>query len=268
MTRYVDYVLPVGEQDLERLNVWDSLYGPGSIHFLSQSEIKSGHYVADIGCGYGHILPSLSKMVGDSGKVFAVDYSSEQLQYCTERIHAQKLDNVEVKEASVFDLDKFGFELDLIHCRCLLINLINPLNAIEKMVSKLKPGGQIVCEELIGGTSYYFPKIRAIHQYEKLMNSSMKKRKLNRKMGNSLVPLFQLLGLKGIQVNFFQPFPQNSEQRKALPLFIQSMRDGLISHHLVNQDEFDKLYREILEYSLDENNVFSVSQMVQVRATK
>lgn len=47
---------------------------------LRKLGIKEGEIIADIGCGIGYFTLPASKMVGEKGKIYAMDISAEMLQ--------------------------------------------------------------------------------------------------------------------------------------------------------------------------------------------
>lgn len=63
---------------------------------ISQISIPLGTIVADFGSGSGHYVKALAKMVGDSGKVYAVDIQKDLLLKVKNEVAAEGLRNVEV----------------------------------------------------------------------------------------------------------------------------------------------------------------------------
>ncbi len=63
---------------------------------LSSLGIKAEMVVADIGCGTGFFSIPLAYLVGEKGKVFAVDISKEMLSDLREKIEKEKLHNVKL----------------------------------------------------------------------------------------------------------------------------------------------------------------------------
>jgi len=66
--------------DPERL----SLFDPEAV--LKSFGLKPGMTVLDVGTGAGFYLPYLSKMVSDSGKVYAIDISPEAVEYARNKV--------------------------------------------------------------------------------------------------------------------------------------------------------------------------------------
>ncbi len=71
-----------------------SLFNP--VRALKSMGIKPDMYVADIGCGTGFFTIFLSRLVGERGRVFAVDISKEMLRDVRRRIKKEDIKNVKV----------------------------------------------------------------------------------------------------------------------------------------------------------------------------
>jgi ubiquinone/menaquinone biosynthesis C-methylase UbiE len=62
---------------------------------LLQMGLREGDLMADIGCGIGYFTFPASEIVGDSGKVYAVDVSEEMLKDVEKIIQEKNISNVE-----------------------------------------------------------------------------------------------------------------------------------------------------------------------------
>jgi ubiquinone/menaquinone biosynthesis C-methylase UbiE len=62
---------------------------------LSDVGIESGFHVLDFGCGPGAYTESISKMVGNNGKVYALDLHPRAIQSVQNMISKKNLTNVE-----------------------------------------------------------------------------------------------------------------------------------------------------------------------------
>jgi len=58
--------------------------------------LHEGDVMADIGCGIGYFTIPASKIVGDSGNIFAMDISPEMLQDAELKIKGNNISNVEI----------------------------------------------------------------------------------------------------------------------------------------------------------------------------
>ncbi|MBI4586267.1 MAG: class I SAM-dependent methyltransferase [Planctomycetes bacterium] len=70
----------------------DAWQKPGEV--VSSMQLARGMTVADLGAGTGYFLPSLSRAVGDSGTVLALDIEPGMVRYMEERAQREGLKNV------------------------------------------------------------------------------------------------------------------------------------------------------------------------------
>ena len=73
---YLGYPLKISIQDHVAAEWYDNLYGPDSmseIAFLQQGRLKPGATVFDLGAHQGVFAMILARMVGETGKVIAVE---------------------------------------------------------------------------------------------------------------------------------------------------------------------------------------------------
>ena len=83
--------------------------------FLKAVGIKEEHIVLDFGCGEGHYAIPAAKLVGEKGKVYAVDKDKQALDRLMQIIEENNIKNVEViKKESISPLENNS--LDFILC--------------------------------------------------------------------------------------------------------------------------------------------------------
>jgi len=66
------------------------------VGFLNAVGVKRGHAVLDFGCGEGHYSIPAAKLIGEKGKVYAVDKDEQALRRLISQIEEYKLKNIEV----------------------------------------------------------------------------------------------------------------------------------------------------------------------------
>jgi len=64
--------------------------------FFREVGLKEGQTVLDFGCGEGHYAIPAAKLVGDGGKVYALDKDEKALHRLMRLIHDKKIKNIEV----------------------------------------------------------------------------------------------------------------------------------------------------------------------------
>ena len=114
---------------------------------LKVLRIKPGQTVCDMGCGNGFYTLQLAKLVGDEGRVLAVDIQPEMLHLLQERAKADGVENIQLIEGTAVDpkLPKAGVDLvllvDVYH------EFSHPEQMLKAMRESLKPGGRIALVE-------------------------------------------------------------------------------------------------------------------------
>ncbi|MBD3207512.1 methyltransferase domain-containing protein, partial [Candidatus Bathyarchaeota archaeon] len=58
---------------------------------LKRIGLGEGHHFADIGCGYGFFSIPAAKIVGEKGKVYAVDKNPEAISIVKKRLNKESL---------------------------------------------------------------------------------------------------------------------------------------------------------------------------------
>lgn len=98
--------------------------------------LAPGMRVADIGAGTGYFLPHLSKAVGASGRVEAIDVEPDMVHYMIERVEREGLDNVWPRLGALNDPLLRPASLD----RILLVNTWHHVGDRVEYAGKLRDG--------------------------------------------------------------------------------------------------------------------------------
>jgi ubiquinone/menaquinone biosynthesis C-methylase UbiE len=136
--------------------------GPGGIIWLERSErdreerpqlvldaldIREGTTVADLGCGSGYYAFRMSRLVGASGKVFAVDIEPRMLQFVRERAQREAVTNIAPIQATPLDPNLLADSIDLLLMVDVYHELEHPFEVMEKVRDALKQGGRVALVE-------------------------------------------------------------------------------------------------------------------------
>lgn len=133
---FFDAIAPVWDADEVRST-------PSRIkEILDMTGIKSGEYILDLGTGTGVLIPYLLNMVGDKGKVIAVDASLGMLNEARRKFGS--LTDYEIFEHKDFEKEDIAGKFDKIFLYCVYPHLTQPLDTLKKLCdNNLKPGGKI-----------------------------------------------------------------------------------------------------------------------------
>ncbi|MGE3639211.1 MAG: class I SAM-dependent methyltransferase, partial [Pirellulales bacterium] len=81
---------------------------------LTALHVQPGQVVCDMGCGNGFYTLPLARLVGDKGKVIAVDIQREMLGLLKDRAAADNLNNIELVLGTVVDPQLKPNSVDLV----------------------------------------------------------------------------------------------------------------------------------------------------------
>ncbi len=110
-------------------------------------EVKAGAVVADLGAGSGHHTVRLSKLVGEKGKVYAVDIQKEMISILANRLKKEKIDNVTLIRNSEKDPKLPANAIDLVLMVDVYHELSYPYEIMRELVKSLKVGGRVAFVE-------------------------------------------------------------------------------------------------------------------------
>jgi ubiquinone/menaquinone biosynthesis C-methylase UbiE len=114
---------------------------------LKALNLKPGDTVCDLGCGNGFYSLQIAKLVGDRGRVLAVDIQREMLGLLANRAAEEKIKNIEPILGTVVDPKLPEKSVDLM----LLVDVYHEFDHPEQMLAairkSLKPTGRIALAE-------------------------------------------------------------------------------------------------------------------------
>ena len=183
--------------ELKRLKILEKVSDPASHRRVLATGIRKGWQCLEVGAGGGSIMAWMSEIVGESGKVVAVDVDIRFIEHTS-------LSNVEMIKGDIrrISLDKNSF--DLIHIRNVLIHIADFQVVLSKILNWLKPNGWLIIEEpdfsaarVIHGSQDQYQAVNKVNQaiYQMFTDKG-----LDYSFGIKLPPLLQQLGLKQLQV--------------------------------------------------------------------
>jgi ubiquinone/menaquinone biosynthesis C-methylase UbiE len=114
---------------------------------LKLLELKEGMTVADVGAGSGYHAARMAVLVGNKGKVHAVDIQPEMLALIKAKAKEQKLENIDPVLGTETDPKLPKASCDLIMLVDVYHELSHPYEMTANMLTALKPGGRIVLVE-------------------------------------------------------------------------------------------------------------------------
>ncbi len=149
MTTAHEYILGADAVELARLRFQHKVWTRQMYAFLKRAGLRAGHAVLDLGAGPGYTTLELATIVGESGRVTAVDESADFLAYLRAECDRYDLRNVDIVQSKVESLDVEPGSIDFAYARWLLCWLGDPVDALRRASAFLKPGGALLLQEYL-----------------------------------------------------------------------------------------------------------------------
>jgi ubiquinone/menaquinone biosynthesis C-methylase UbiE len=113
---------------------------------IKQLNIEKGMVIADFGCGAGYFTVPLAKIVGEQGKIYALDVLETALESVRSRAKLEGLLNIETKRCNLEVSVGSGIDnnsVDWILLHNILFQSDDKSDIIKEAVRILKKGGKI-----------------------------------------------------------------------------------------------------------------------------
>jgi arsenite methyltransferase len=118
---------------------------PGEI--LENLQIRGGYAIADIGSGGGYFALEFAKKAGKTGRVYAVDNQSRNLDFIRRRSERERLNNISFILAAGDEMSLPEAGLDLVFVRNTFHHLPERTKYFQNLRRFLKPNGKVAIIE-------------------------------------------------------------------------------------------------------------------------
>lgn len=161
--------------------------------------LKPGLRVLDVGCGTGAITKDVAKIIGSEGKIVGIDNTVD----C---ITSGKSTYSEYENMELIHIDLFNYEydekFDLIMCARVLQWLDDPVKALLKMKSLLKPNGVISVLDYNHEEIEWLPKPpTSMQKFYEIFLKWRKDAGMDNRIADNLAQYFLEVGLKNVTIN-------------------------------------------------------------------
>jgi precorrin-6B methylase 2 len=129
---------------------------------IKELDVKPGMVVADIGAGTGYFSRRISPLVGNKGRVFAVDVQPQMVTLLERLAAREKITNITAVLGESDQVKLGDSSIDLAIMVDVYHELEYPYEMMQSIVKALKPGGRLVFVEYRAEDS--FVPIKEIHK--------------------------------------------------------------------------------------------------------
>ncbi len=130
---------------------------PKITRLLASAELGAGAQVLEPGCGTGRLTTVLADVVGQQGRVVALDISGKMAEACRARVSAYPHVAVHHVDVEDFALEPGAF--DAIVCHQVVPHFDDMPATLARLARALRPGGRLVVVHFIGAE-----RVNAVHR--------------------------------------------------------------------------------------------------------
>jgi SAM-dependent methyltransferase len=148
------YVLGVADEEQQRLILQSDAYEPATEDALRRAGVGPGMDVLDVATGPGGVALIAARLVGERGRVTAVDRSEQMVTLARRRVAAAgyEPERVRVEQADLADWTP-PQTYDAVVGRLILMHLEDPVGALRRLAAAVRPGGVLVMAEFVMSAS-------------------------------------------------------------------------------------------------------------------
>jgi ubiquinone/menaquinone biosynthesis C-methylase UbiE len=255
--RYADYLLGSSDAEHERLIRQARRLAPVTERFFREAGIGPGQRILDVGSGVGDVAMLLSRLVGPSGEVVAVERDARSINRAQTRVAGAGLHNVKFAQ---IDIAQFSSDasFDALVGRYILQFLPNPVGVLRSLSEKVRPGGIIAFQE---GSWKPFVLLSAQlplwSASVSLLHESAARAGVNTEMGPALHKLFQDAGLPAPTMRLEMELGHDPDFTRWVSDSVNSVRPQIekLKLPLEQLGDFDTLQQRLQEEVVSSNTV-------------
>ena len=204
--RDATYTLGRTSHETTRLIEQSKIYGESTRLLCERAGISTGMRVLEIGSGAGDVALMLAELVGTSGQVVGVDVNPLVLETARQRALDADIKNVEFVADDARTLT-FADKFDALVGRFVLMYMADPVDALQKLLTHLKPGGIVAFQEpeYTLYPAYSHPGTPLMNQLIQWILDVFKRSDAHLDMGIGLYRAFVEVGLPSPEMHFHAP---------------------------------------------------------------
>ena len=209
----------------------------------------AGARVLEAGCGIGAQTVTLAAR-SPQARFTSIDLSEDSLDEARRRVAGH--DNVEFRQADIFDLPFEPASFDHVFVCFVLEHLAEPVAALERLKATLRPGGTITVIEGDHGSAYFHPDSAAANQAIQCQVMLQHAAGGDANIGRRVHPLLVDAGFDDVQASARMVYVDDSRPelvdgftRKTFTAMIEGVREDAIAAGLISPERFDEGIRDL-----------------------
>jgi ubiquinone/menaquinone biosynthesis C-methylase UbiE len=217
----------------------------------SDTSYPEGSLVLEAGCGVGAQTITLARN-SPGARFISVDLSADSLAQARAEAASARLNNVEFRQADIFDLPFEPGSFDHVFVCFVLEHLSQPVEALRALKRMLKPGGSITVIEGDHGSVYFHPHSEVAHQAIRCQIELQRAAGGDALIGRRLYPLLVEADFHSVRVSPRMVYVDSSRpelvegfSKKTFTAMIEGVRDSAIAAGIAAPETFDEGVRAL-----------------------
>lgn len=124
---------------------------------LAALEPRAGERILEVGPGSGHFTLPVARALAPGGELSALDLQPAMLEHLAGRAEEERVDNIVPREGDACSLPYEDGEFDAAFLVTVLGEVPDPRQAVAELARVLRPGGRVVCGEIVLDPHYVSP---------------------------------------------------------------------------------------------------------------
>jgi SAM-dependent methyltransferase len=221
----------------------------------------AGSLVLEVGCGTGAQTVTLARNSAGA-RIVAFDHSASSLQQAIARVSAAGFDNVEFRQADLFNLPFEAQSFDHVFVCFVLEHLSKPVEALAVLKQLLKPGGTITVFEGDHGSTFFHPHSDLAQKAIECLVELQRRGGGNALIGREVYPLLTRAGFADVRVSprtvyvdASRPDLVDGFTRRTFTAMVEGVRESAIEAGIIDLATFDAGIRA-LHRTTEDDGVF------------
>lgn len=224
------YLLTDSDVELERLQLQARVWEPAAMAMLEEIGLKPGERALDLGAGAMGIVRPLSKAVGTSGRVVAVDNDATQLSALTRWVQNEGLSNVDIVNADAFSTGLPAGTFDIVHVRFLFAPVGRDGELLAEMRRLVRPGGVLAIQEPDSSCWDFYPQNASFTELKSLILAAFRAAGGDFDAGRRTAGMLEKIGCANVETRAYVHVLGAPHPYRRLPVqFAQSLRPRILS---------------------------------------
>jgi SAM-dependent methyltransferase len=236
------YLLTDSDVELERLQLQARVWEPAATALLAEIGLNPGERALDLGAGAMGIVRPLSKAVGTSGRVVAVDNDATQLSALKRWVQNEGLSNVDIVNADAFSTGLPAGTFDIVHVRFLFAPVGRDGELLAEMRRLVRPGGVLAIQEPNSSCWDFYPRHAAFTELKALILAAFRAAGGDFDAGRRTAGLLENIGCTSVETRAHVHVLGAGHPYRRLPVqFAQSLRPRILSSGLASAARLEEL---------------------------